>query len=168
MVDSRDVSEKKADLIRENVERMGMANISVSVHDATVFDHESVEKADLVLADVPCSGLGVMGKKTDIKYKITPGKQEELVELQRKILEQAACYVKPGGILLYSTCTVCREENLENVLWFTREYPYKLESIDDFLCEELRSETTKQGYLQLLPGVHKCDGFFLARLRRIE
>ena len=90
------------------------------------------------------------------------------MELQRKILEQAACYVKPGGILLYSTCTVCREENLENVLWFTREYPYKLESIDDFLCEELRSETTKQGYLQLLPGVHKCDGFFLARLRRIE
>ena len=168
LVDSRDVSEKKTDMIRENVERMGMGNISVTVRNATEFDHESVEKADLVLADVPCSGLGVMGKKTDIKYKITPGKQEELVELQRKILEQAACYVKPGGVLLYSTCTVCREENLENVLWFTREYPYKLESIDDLLCEELRSDTTKQGYLQLLPGVHKCDGFFLARLRRIE
>lgn len=166
-VDSRDISEYKTGLITENVDRMNVGNVVVSVKDATEFDQESVEKADIVLADVPCSGLGVIGKKTDIKYKMTPGKQEELVKLQQKILTRAACYVKPGGVLIYSTCTVAREENLENVLWFTREYPYKLESLEDCLCEELKGGTADKGYLQLLPGVHACDGFFLAKLRRI-
>lgn len=167
MVDARDISDYKAGLIRENVDRLGICNVEVSVKDATEFDHDSVEKADIVLADVPCSGLGVIGRKTDIKYKMTPSKQEELVKLQRKILSQAACYVKPGGVLIYSTCTIGREENLENVLWFTKEYPYKMESMDEYLCEELKGGTASEGYLQLLPGVHECDGFFLARLRRI-
>ena len=168
MVDSRDISEYKTGLIRENIERMGLKNIKVSVKNAEEFDQESVEKADLLLADLPCSGLGVIGRKTDIKHKMTQGKIEELAKLQRSILEQAASYVKPGGVLLYSTCTVTKEENTDNVEWFVKHYPYELESIDPMICEELRSETTKKGYLQLLPGVHPCDGFFMARLRRIK
>lgn len=165
-IDARDISRTKTDLIRENAIRQNFLNVVVSEKDATQLDSESFEKADILIADVPCSGLGVIGKKTDIKYNITQTGIAELVNLQRKILEQASTYVKPGGTLIYSTCTINREENIENVRWFVENYPYELESIDDYLCEELRSDTTKEGYLQLLSGVHDCDGFFIARLKR--
>lgn len=165
-VDARDISRTKTDYIRENAIRQNFLNVVVTEKDATQLDSESLEKADIVLADVPCSGLGVMGRKTDIKYKLNPAKIQELAGLQREILEQASTYVKPGGTLIYSTCTIGKEENQDNVAWFLEHYPYELESLDPYLCEELRSETTKKGYLQLLPGVHKCDGFFIARLKR--
>ena len=110
---------------------------------------------------MPCSGLGVIGKKTDIKYSITQNGIAELVNLQRKILEQASTYVKPGGTLIYSTCTINKEENIENVRWFVENYPYELESIDDYLCEELRCDTTNEEYFQLLQGGHYCDVFFI-------
>ena len=165
-IDARDISRTKTDLIRENAIRQNFLNVVVTEKDATQLDSESFEKADILIADVPCSGLGVIGKKTDIKYNITQNGIAELVNLQRKILEQASTYVKPGGTLIYSTCTINKEENLENVRWFVENYPYELESIDDYLCEELRCDTTKEGYLQLLPGAHDCDGFFIARLKR--
>ena len=165
-VDARDLTDYKVELIQENIKRTGAINSAASKKDATVRDKESLEKADIVLADVPCSGLGVIGKKTDIKYRVDQDKIQELVVLQRQILHNAASYVKPGGTLIYSTCTITREENIENVEWFLENYPYKLESLDPYLCEELHSETTEKGYLQLLPGVHKTDGFFLARFRK--
>ena len=165
-IDARDISRTKTDLIRENAIRQNFLNVVVTEKDATQLDSESFEKADILIADVPCSGLGVIGKKTDIKYNITQNGIAELVNLQRKILEQASTYVKPGGTLIYSTCTINKEENIENVRWFVENYPYELESIDDYLCEELRCDTTKEGYLQLLPGAHDCDGFFIARLKR--
>ena len=133
---------------------------------ATVFDVDSELKADIVLADVPCSGYGVIGKKPEIKYRVTPQKQEEIVILQRTILDRAAEYVKPGGVLVFSTCTIAKEENEENMIWFMNHHPFKLESLDSFLPQELHSETTALGYLQLLPGVHKTDGFFIAKFRR--
>ncbi len=165
-VDARDISRTKTDYIRENAIRQNFLNVVVTEKDATQLDSDFLEKADIVLADVPCSGLGVMGRKTDIKYKLNPAKIQELAGLQREILEQASTYVKPGGTLIYSTCTIGKEENQDNVEWFLEHYPYELESLDPYLCEELRSETTKKGYLQLLPGVHQCDGFFIARLKR--
>lgn len=165
-VDARDISRTKTDLIRENAIRQNLQNVVVTEKDATELDGEVLEKADILIADVPCSGLGVIGRKTDIKYNISQSKITELVSLQRKILEQASTYVKPGGTLIYSTCTVGKEENIDNVRWFTEQYSYELESLDDYICEELQSETTKEGYLQLLPGVHSCDGFFIARLKR--
>lgn len=165
-IDARDISRTKTDLIRENAIRQNFLNVVVTEKDATQLDSESFEKADILIADVPCSGLGVIGKKTDIKYNITQNGIAELVNLQRKILEQASTYVKPGGTLIYSTCTINKEENIENVRWFVENYPYELESIDDYLCEELRCDTTKEGYLQLLPGARDCDGFFIARLKR--
>ena len=165
-VDARDISRTKTDYIRENAIRQNFLNVVVTEKDATQLDSDSLEKADIVLADVPCSGLGVMGRKTDIKYKLNPAKIQELAGLQREILEQASTYVKPGGTLIYSTCTIGKEENQDNVEWFLEHYPYELESLDPYLCEELRSDTTKEGYLQLLSGVHDCDGFFIARLKR--
>lgn len=165
-VDARDVSQYKVNLIEENIRRTNSINVQAKVQDATIFDQESELLADIVLADVPCSGYGVIGKKPDIKYRVTPQKQEEIVILQRTILDRAANYVKPRGILIFSTCTIAKEENEENMMWFLQNYPFKLESLDPCLPEELHSETTALGYLQLLPGVHKTDGFFIAKFRR--
>ena len=166
-VEARDLTEYKVKLMKENIERSGLINMNAIQADATVFYPASVEKADVLLADLPCSGLGVIGRKPDIRYKMTPAKQAEIVKLQRKILDTVYQYVKVGGTLIYSTCTIGAEENQYNLKWFLENYPIKLESIDPYICEELRSKTTQAGYLQLLPGVHKTDGFFLARLKRI-
>lgn len=165
-VDARDVSRARVELIEENIRRTGSINVQARVQDATVFDVDSECRADIVLADVPCSGYGVIGKKPEIKYRVTARKQEELVILQRTILSRGAEYVKPRGVLVFSTCTMAKEENEENMMWFLNHYPFRLESIDPYLPEELHSETTALGYLQLLPGIHKTDGFFIARFRR--
>lgn len=166
MVEARDLTEYKVGLIQENIARAGVINVQARCMDATVLDIDSEDSADIVLADVPCSGYGVIGKKPDIKYKVTPSKQEEIVILQRKILDRAASYVKRGGTLVYSTCTIAKEENQENVSWFLENYPFEAVELDSCLPQELCCETTKQGYLQLLPGVHKTDGFFIAKFRR--
>ena len=165
-VDARDVSQYKVDLIEENIQRLNSINVQARVQDATIFDVDSECRADIVLADVPCSGYGVIGKKPEIKYRSTAQKEEELVILQRTILDKAAEYVKSRGVLVFSTCTVAKEENEENMMWFMNNHPFKLESIDEFVPEELQSETTRLGYLQLLPGVHGTDGFFIAKFRR--
>lgn len=165
-VDARDLTDYKVELMRENIQRVHAINVEASRKDATILDKNSIGKADIVLADVPCSGLGVMGKKTDIKYRVTEDRIQELAVLQKQILHNASSYVKPDGTLIYSTCTITAEENLDNVRWFTENYPFELESIDPYICEELKNETTKEGYLQLLPGIHKTDGFFIARLKR--
>lgn len=165
-VDARDISQSKVELIEENLTRANCINVQAKVQDATVFDVDSELSADIVLADVPCTGYGVIGKKPEIKYRATPKKQEDIVLLQRTILDRAASYVKPRGVLIYSTCTIAKEENEENVLWFLQNYPFKLESLDPYLPKELHSDTTALGYLQLLPGIHDTDGFFLAKFRR--
>ncbi|MDO4343458.1 MAG: 16S rRNA (cytosine(967)-C(5))-methyltransferase RsmB [Eubacteriales bacterium] len=167
-VEARDLTDYKVELMKENVERTKRINMTAIRQDATIFDGASVEKADILLADLPCSGLGVIGRKPDIKYKMTDAKQKELVKLQRKILDTVWSYVKVGGTLVYSTCTIGAEENQYNVKWFLENYPFRLESIDPYLCKELHGRTTKAGYIQLLPGVHGTDGFFIARFKRIE
>lgn len=166
VVDARDISDYKVGLIEENIQRTESINVQARVQDATVFDVESECKADIVIADVPCSGYGVIGKKPEIKYRMTSQKQDEIVILQRTILSRAAEYVKSRGVLIFSTCTIAKEENEENMMWFLKNYPFKLESLDSCIPQELHSETTALGYLQLLPGVHKTDGFFIAKFRR--
>lgn len=167
-VEARDISPEKVERMKEEIERVGAINIKAALRDATIPDPSSGQMADIVLADVPCSGLGVIGRKQDIKYKMTPERQEEIIRLQRRILHVVQGYVKPGGILIYSTCTIGADENQMNLQWFLKYFPFKLESIDPYLCEELRSRTTQGGFLQLLPGINKTDGFFIARLRRLS
>lgn len=166
-VEARDLTDYKVAMMQENLERTKRINMTAVRMDATVFDQDSVGKADILLADLPCSGLGVIGRKPDIKYKMTQAKQNELVKLQRKILDTVWSYVKVGGTLVYSTCTIGAQENQYNVKWLLDNYPFRLESIDPYLDERLHSRTTKAGYLQLLPGVHAADGFFIARFKRI-
>lgn len=167
-VEARDVSEYKVALMQENIERLGAINIRAMVKDATIRDEASVGQADIVLADVPCSGLGVIGRKQDIKYKMSEKKQQDIIRLQRKILSVVQEYVRPGGVLIFSTCTIGADENQYNIKWFLENFPFRLESIDPYICDELKSRTTAGGFLQLLPGVHQSDGFFIARLRRLE
>lgn len=93
-------------------------------------------------------------------------RQEELIRIQRRILSVSQNYVKPGGVLIYSTCTIGMDENQMNLKYFLDNFPFHLESIDRYLPEQLRCRTSAGGYLQLLPGIHETDGFFLARLKR--
>lgn len=165
MVRSRDLTEYKAALIRDNIERMGYVNIKTEVFDARIPDEELFEKADVVLADLPCSGLGIMGKKRDIKYRITKEAMDGLVLLQKQILDVVWRYVKPGGVLIYSTCTINPEENDDIVQWFTDKYPFELQSLSPYLPKELKEEG-RDGKIQLFPGIHKSDGFFIARMIR--
>lgn len=169
-VEARDLTELKVDLIRENIERTGLTNITAVCRDASVPDETAAESADIVIADLPCSGLGVIGKKPDLRYKASPDGIDSLVRLQRQILSCAQDYVKPGGTLVYSTCTVNPAENMDNVHWFMEQYPeFILDDIREKLCPELRDNVMENGCIQLLPGVHKSDGFFIARLvRKIE
>lgn len=148
-VEARDLTEYKVSLIQDNIWRMGFANIEAVQQDATVFDEESEMKADVVIADLPCSGLGVLAKKTDLKYKMTPDMEKEVSQLQRQILQTVHRYVKPGGTLIYSTCTICRAENEENTKWFAENHP------------QFEMEWEKQ----IFPG-RETDGFFIAKFNR--
>lgn len=149
-VEARDLTEYKVSLIKENIERHGLENMNAVQMDATVLDEASIDKADVLICDLPCSGLGVMGKKTDIRYKMTAEKQQDLVKLQREILSTVHAYVKPGGTMVYSTCTIHKGENEDNVNWFIKEYP-EFELIS---CE------------QMFPGGTYRDGFFIAKMIR--
>lgn len=164
-----DLTEYKVDLIKQNVERLGFTNIEPRVQDALELDHTLIEKADVVIADLPCSGLGVIGKKNDIKYNITPEKQKDLAQLQKDILHVVQQYVKKGGTLVYSTCTVNKEENLNNVKWFINNYDFELQSLRNYLPErfvkrEKNDSTIDKGYINFIPGIYNTDGFFVARL----
>lgn len=172
-VEARDISAYKVGLIEENIARTKLSNIKTKVWDATKLDSIWQGKADIVLADLPCSGLGVMGRKNDIKYKITEENCKELAALQRKILEVVSRYVKPGGHLIYSTCTLNPEENQEQVEWIQQNLPFEAENILPFLPDNFKNslleeaeKTAKKGYLTFLPGIYQTDGFFLARLKR--
>ncbi len=166
IVDARDINEHRAEEIREQVGRWDLINVNVKVRDARLYDEQSDGIADIVLADVPCSGYGAIGRKPEIKYRSSETKEDELVLLQRQILEQAVRYVRPGGKLIFSTCTISQRENQGNLRWLLENYPLKCENLDPWIPKELRCETSRRGYLQLLPGVHQCDGFFIARLRK--
>lgn len=166
-VEIRDISSYKVDLIRENIRRSGFLNVKASVWDALELDESFVEKADIVMADLPCSGLGILGRKPDIKEKMTEDALASLADLQKGILSVVHRYVKPGGILVYSTCTIDRQENEENVAWFLERYPFRPVNIEGRLGEELKSDTMREGYIQLLPGIHPCDGFFLSVMQRV-
>ena len=167
-VEARDISEHKVERMEENIDRLNIINMQAAIKDATEFDQKSFHKADIVLCDVPCSGLGVIGKKQDIKYKMNPTRQEELVRIQRRILGVSQNYVKPGGVLIFSTCTIGVDENQMNLKYFLENFPFHLDSIDPYIPQQLRCRTSEGGYIQLLPGVHETDGFFIARLKRYD
>lgn len=165
-VEARDLTDYKISLIEDNIQRSQMHNIFAVKWDATVLDKEAISKADIVIADLPCSGLGVMGKKTDLKYRIQPKDLEELAKLQQDILQQVYQYVKIGGRLIYSTCTINKLENEDNVRFIIEELGMTQISLRPYLCQGLKESVALDGSLQLLPGVHQSDGFFIAGFRK--
>lgn len=165
---ARDLTEYKEELLQENIKRTGFQNIRSQIWDARITDEELTDTMDVVLCDVPCSGLGIMGKKHDIKYNLEESVLETLVGLQREILETAISYVKPGGSLIFSTCTINPKENEENFGWLLEQSGFEPEDLTPLLPKRLDLETAKDGYIQLLPGIHPCDGFFIGKLRRTK
>lgn len=161
-ITSCDIYEHKTRLIENGAQRLGFSNITAKQQNAAQFVAPWEEKMDVVIADVPCSGYGIIRKKPDIRYK-DPATMKDLPDLQLQILKNQARYVKPGGTLLYSTCTLVWEENEGNVRRFLKEN-------DEFYLEKLAlpavfPENTT-GMLRLVPGEYDTDGFFIARLRR--
>lgn len=159
---SADLTEEKTKLITENCSRLGYKNVTVVENDALVYREEWKEKADVLIADLPCSGLGVIGKKCDIKYKTTKEDIEALADIQRQILKVVSAYVKKGGRLLFSTCTIAAKENEENVAWIEKNLPFHLVSIEENLPDSLKGKTGDKGYLQVLPQMAQTDGFFIS------
>ena len=157
-----DISKKKIDRIRENADRLGVIDLECRAADAKRYDPELDSVFDVVLADVPCSGFGVIGKKPEIRYK-TRQEIEGLPSIQLSILKNVSRYVRPGGTLLYSTCTILREENEQVVERFLNAHPeYHPE---DFRIDSFES---RNGMFTFWPQLHGTDGFFAARLRRAE
>ena len=159
---SCDVHAHKTTLIENGAARLGLSNITARAQDATAYVPDWKDAMDVVICDAPCSGLGIIRKKPDIRYK-NLAELAQLPDLQRKILSNQANYVKPGGVLMYSTCTVLRRENEDVVNAFLEEHPdFYLEPLD--LPEVFPENTT--GMLTLIPGEYSTDGFFICRLRR--
>lgn len=171
-VSCRDLTEKKTALIQENQKRCGYQNMEILTWDAREYRSEDEERGDLVIADLPCSGLGVAGRKPEIKYRVTKEQISQLACLQREILKNAVRYVKPGGKLVFSTCTITEEENLDNWKWLLENFPLEpvnLEGREGLLpgFESIQGhETLKDGYIRLLPGLCACDGFFISVMRK--
>lgn len=159
---SCDIHDHKVPLIQKGAERLGITNLTAVQQDASVFCSQWEKQMDVVIADVPCSGYGIIRKKPDIRYK-APSTMEQLPMLQLAILENQARYVKPGGVLLYSTCTLLKRENEGVVEAFLKENTeFTLESLS--LPAVFPENTT--GMLTLVPGEYETDGFFICRLRR--
>jgi len=160
---SRDINEKKVNLIRENLERFGYTNVEPQVFDATVPDARYFRKMDLVMCDIPCSGLGVISRKPDIKYNVTKESIESLIPIQRNILSNAVRYLKKGGKLVFSTCTINTEENMGNYNYLMEKFKLKPADISDIVPKGLQTDTLKDGYLQILPDKYGNDGFFICK-----
>ena len=161
-VQSFDVAAYKIDAMEKSKKRLRHDNMTLAVQDACVLQPQLKDSADVVLCDLPCSGLGIVRKKPDIRYKDL-AQQAHLPALQQSILRNAAQYVKPGGRLIYSTCTLLPEENENNVAQFLQDFPaFHLEPFSlDF-----EGVDAPEGMLTLYPHIHGTDGFFISKLRR--
>lgn len=162
-----DIHKHRLDLIAENCKRLGISNVELVQQDGTKLTKRWQEPFDVVLCDVPCSGLGVLGRRADARWAKESEDIAGLCKIQKKILEEAAQLVVPGGTLIYSTCTIAPEENQEMVKAFISEHPeYELdETLTDCWLDVDKEET---GYVQFLPFIDDMDGFFIARMVRRE
>ncbi len=156
-----DLYPHKVKLLSENAKRLGLTNILAAVHDATKIDEKDVAAYDRVLLDAPCSGLGVLGRKVEIRWRRQEKDLAVFPPLQKKLLDAAAKAVKPGGILVYSTCTLERAENEAQVTDFLARHP-DFEAVS-FAAGE---KEAPDGMLTLWPDTDGCDGFFVAKMRK--
>lgn len=161
-----DIHDHKLKLMEENCARLGISIIIPHLGDARNLPGEMKSSMDYVLADLPCSGLGVLGRKPDARWHKSPGGIADILPLQRELLDSAGLCLKPGGVMLYSTCTLSPEENIDMVKWFLESHQgYRLQSLEGYIPGELDLDNTiPLGYIQTLPHRHGMDGFFMARI----
>lgn len=175
-----DVSEGRLKLVKQNRTRLGLTNIETVVADGRQYQLGSL--ADIVLLDAPCTGTGVLNRRTDSRYHLQPEDIPQLVSIQRELLANAATMVKQGGILVYSTCSIEPEENFDNIRWFLNNFEdFEGDDLGQFLPPEILNECEPNSngpacktnvemsrlmMLQLLPSKHDVSGFFVARLIR--
>lgn len=162
---ARDVHEHKIKLIENAARRLDLNIIKTEVFDASEIDNNYIERADRVLVDAPCTGLGIIRRKPDIKWARNAGDKNEITSLQFRILSASAKYVKPGGVLVYSTCTIEPEENEYMIKRFMESNPeFDAADIAPQLPDKLMKPDAHKGYIQLFPNVDEVDGFFIAKL----
>jgi len=147
-----DIYRRKLAIVDKEAVRLGITNVTTKTWDATRVESSMIEKADRVLVDAPCSGLGVVRRKPEIKYKKRTTEIDELPRKQLAILSASSKYVKPGGVLVYSTCSISHYENQKVVKDFLKKNPY----------------FNKEEELQLLPNINNTDGFFICKMRKEE
>jgi len=161
-----DVHPHKVELVEQNARRLGATIIEGLCADAREIGQKMPGRADAVLCDAPCSGLGTLARRPDARWRKTPEDVTQLVPIQQAMLESAAVAVKPGGTLVYSTCTIEPRENQELVEAFVREHPdFAFDDIRPYLPLSLAGDA-RGGWIQLLPHIHGTDGFFIARMKR--
>lgn len=165
-----DIHPNRTRLIKENCKRLGVTIVDPEVKDSRIPDKDKFCTFDKVLIDAPCSGLGVIRRKPDIKWTKKPEDIRALVVNQRKILEVCSNYVKPGGFLVYSTCSIDPEENEVQVEKFLRDNSqFAYDDLRFYLPQRLfKNDNKPTGYITLYPNIHGTDGFFMARLKRVK
>lgn len=156
-----DVNESRLNLVAKNRDRLGLRSLHLIVADGTKFRCEPVDR---LILDAPCSGLGVLAKRVDLRWKRTPQQIQELTQLQMQLINNAAALLKPGGVMVYCTCTIEPAENQQIVEQFLKQRPeFSIEPASRFVPSAV---TTPEGYILTLPHVHGMDGSFAARLRK--
>ena len=163
---SADIYQHKLDLINQTAMRMEHQIVKTVLQDATQQNRDYIEKFDRVLIDAPCSGLGILRKKADIRWRKQWADINALTQLQKDIIKACSQYVKPNGIMVYSTCTISPLENEQMVKWITDYLEFDLEDINEYIPQSLHNETTQKGYVQIFPSTVKTDGFFISRFRK--
>ena len=159
-----DLHESKLGLIRENCERLGLTNVEVNTNDATKLNSKLIECSDRILLDVPCSGIGIIRKKPEIKWNKTRNDLRDVIPVQRDIMENAWKYLRTGGIMIYSTCTLNKEENEENIEWFLSSHKdCNIKKI--FVGKQDNLVYNRNGSLTIMPNEY-MDGFFVAKLEK--
>lgn len=167
-----DIYEHKIKLIKKNCKKLGITCVEAYKKDARLIKQDFKEMADYLLLDVPCTEMGVL-RKPDIRWRKKEYMIKEIAELQLELLIKTSSCLKRNGVIIYSTCSINQEENLDIIKKFLEENPYfKPESLVDYCPQELIKDTEdlnnmKNGFIQLLPQKHNCDGFFISRLRRM-
>jgi 16S rRNA (cytosine967-C5)-methyltransferase len=163
-VEAFDHTERRAGLIQDAVTRLGLTNVSVGVRDAaSVLDSER-GRYDAVLLDAPCSGFGTLGRKIDVRWSKSEDTIRELTEIQERLLSAVSALVKPGGVIVYSTCTIERAENEEIIDSFLRVHAdFEVENLSIMLPAEL---CTPEGFYRAWPHRHQMAGAFAAKLRK--
>lgn len=159
-----DLHESKLGLIKENCERLGITNVTTFAQDATKLNAELVASTDRVLIDVPCSGIGIIRKKPEIKWNKKRNDLREIIPVQREIMNNAWQYLKQGGVMIYSTCTLNKEENEENIEWFLNNHE-DCEVKRIFVGKQDNLVYSREGLLTVMPN-ENMDGFFIAKLEK--